>query len=189
VQLGMMRWVVQLGLEDAAVLDGLPGSAGRNLPGSVGGGDATWDVVSPTLPDPRLGGVTVVDAVAVATLSSDHVSLAGARVKRTFLLRVRPGTPPSVQEEFEADLSAMPRYIDTIRSWALSRVDQAASPSPWTHVWEQEFASLAGLDGEYTTNPYHWAGVDRWFDGEIPHAIVERRLAQWLYRAAGPVLP
>jgi hypothetical protein len=37
-------------------------------------------------------------------------------------------------------------------------------------------------------NPYHWAGVDRWFDAEIPGAIVEWRLAQWLYEAAGPVL-
>jgi hypothetical protein len=185
----MTRWVVQLGLAEAAVLDGLPGSAGCNLRGSVGGGDATWDVVSPALPVPGLLGVTVVDAVAVATLSSDHVPLAGARVKRTFLLRVRPGTPPRVREQFEAELAAMPRYVDTIRSWALSRVDQTASPSPWTHVWEQEFESLAGLDGEYTTNPYHWAGVDRWFDGEIPDAIVERRLAQWLYQAAGPVLP
>jgi hypothetical protein len=64
--------------------------------------------------------------------------------------------------------------------WPTSRrhVDQATCPSIWTHVWEEEFASAAELNGEYAMNPYHWAGVDRWFDAEIPGAIVEWRLAR-----------
>jgi hypothetical protein len=184
----MIRWVVQLGLDEATVLDGLPGSAGRNLPGCLRGGDATWDVLAPTFPEPGIDGVEVVDAVAITPLAGAHVSLDGPRVKRTFLFRVQPGTPVDVQEQFEAELAAMPRYIDAIHSWALGRVDQATRPSIWTHVWEQEFASAADLNGEYAMNPYHWAGVDRWFDAEIPGAIVEWRLAQWLYEAAGPVL-
>ena len=185
----MTRWVVQLGLREGADLGRLPGSANRNLRDCLRGGDATWDVVSPTFPEPGIDGMNVVDAVAVAPLAGVHVALAGPRVKRTFLFRVQPGTPLRLQEQFEAELVAMPRYIDTIRSWALGRVDHVTGPSFWTHVWEQEFASLDGLSGEYTTNPYHWAGIDRWFDPEIPGAIVDRRLAQWLYEAASPVLP
>jgi hypothetical protein len=185
----MTRWVVQLGLDEAAVLDSLPGSVGRNLRDCLDGGDATWDVVSPAFPQPGIDGAKIVDAVAVAPVSGAHVSLAGPRVKRTFLFRVHPGTATDVRDQFEAELAAMPRYIDTIGSWALSRVDQVLCPSYWTHVWEQEFASVAGFSGEYTTNPYHWAGIDRWFDAEIPGAIVERRIAQWLYEPAGPVLP
>jgi len=72
---------------------------------------------------------------------------------------------------------AMPEHIATIRSWALSRVDGASGPTRWTHAWEQEYVDIAGLTGEYLLNPYHWAHVDRWFDGEVPGAIVEPALA------------
>jgi hypothetical protein len=185
----MTRWVVQLRLEEAAVLDGLPGSAGRHLPGSVGEGDATWDVVSATVPETSADGVRVVDTVALAPLVGVHVPFAGPRIKRTLLVRVRPGTSADAQAQFEAELAAMARYIDTIRSWALSRVDQDLARCRWTHVWEQEYESVAGLRGEYMTNPYHWAGVDRWFDGEMPTAIVEPSLAHVFYEARGPVLP
>jgi hypothetical protein len=82
----------------------------------------------------------------------------------------------------------MPRYISSIRSWALSRVDQAASPSRWTHVWEQEYESVSGLRGEYMMSRYHWAGVDRWFDHEIPDAIVDDELIHVFYATDGPVL-
>jgi hypothetical protein len=185
----MTRWVVQLGLDQDADLDRLPGSANRNLRDCLRGGDATWEVVSPTFPEPGIDGVKVIDAVAVAPLMGGHVPFSGPRVKRTFLFRVHPGTPSRIQEQFEAELAEMPRYIDTIQSWSLGRIDDVTGPSLWTHVWEQEFASLEGLNGEYTTNAYHWAGIDRWFDAEIPGAIVDRRLAQWLYEAPGPVLP
>jgi len=68
----------------------------------------------------------------------------------------------------------MPEHISTIRSWRLSRV---VDNSRWTHVWEQEYASLDGLTGEYMTNPYHWTTVDAWFDAEVPEHIVEPELA------------
>jgi hypothetical protein len=82
----------------------------------------------------------------------------------------------------------MPRHIATIGSWALSHVDHELAPSRWTHVWEQEYASVDGLRGDYMRSPYHWAGVDRWFDGEVPRSIVEPELAHVFYTAAGPVL-
>jgi hypothetical protein len=185
----MTRWVAQLSLDRGVTLEGLPGTAGRHLPGSVGGGDATWDMVGARLPDPGVRGVRVVDAVALAPLSGAHVSLDGARVKRTLLLRVRPGTPPEVQEQFESELAAMPLHVAAIRSWALSRVDHRLAPSRWTHVWEQEYESVDGLRGDYMRSPYHWAGVDRWFDGEAPRSIVEPEIAHVFYTAAGPVLP
>lgn len=130
----------------------------------------------------------MLEAVAVAPLLGGLAPFAGPRAKRSFLFRVRPDVPEEIAERFETELAAMPRFVGSICSWALSRVDQNVSPSYWTHVWEQEFASLDGLNGDYAMHPYHWAGVDRWFDAETPGAIVEGRLAQWLYEASGPVL-
>ena len=185
----MTRWVVQLYLDEGTDLTGLQGSVCRNLrEACLRAGDVTWEVTSPTLPQPGIDGVKVVDAVAVAPLLGVHIPLTGPRVKRTFLFRVQPGTPSPVRAQFEAELTQMPRYIDTIKSWALGRVDPVTGPSFWTHVWEQEFASLEGVNGDYTTNEYHWAGIDRWFDPENPRSIVDRRLGQWLYEAPGPVL-
>jgi len=184
----MTRWVVEVDADDGAALDALPGSAGRHLPGSVGGGTATWDVVAAGPPVPGVAGVRVLDVVALAPLCSAHVAWDGPRVKRTLLLRVRPGTPAAVQEHFESELAAMPRYIPTIRSWALSRADQAAAASRWTHVWEQEYESVDGLRVGYMMSPYHWAGVDRWFDAEVPASIVEPEVAHVFYAAPGPVL-
>jgi hypothetical protein len=185
----MTRWVAQLALADGAPLDGLPGSAGRHLPGSVGGGDATWDVVAPQLPRTAAAGVRVLEAVALEPLCGAHVQWDGPRVKRTLLLRVRPATAPVVREQFEAELAAMPRYIPAIRSWALSRVDLSVAPTRWTHAWEQEYETVDGLRSEYMRSAYHWAGVDRWFDGEVPGSIVEPEVAHVFYSAAGPVLP
>jgi Stress responsive A/B Barrel Domain len=183
-----MRWVLQLAVDDGVPLDGLPGVAARHEPGSRGPADATWDVVSDGVPDPARPGVRVLDAVALAPLASVHVAFDGPRIKRTLLLRVHPGTPSERVERFERELAAMPRYIASIRSWSLSRVDRAVSPSRWTHVWEQEYESVSGLRGEYMMSPYHWAGVDRWFDHEIPDAIVADELIHVFYATDGPVL-
>ena len=70
---------------------------------------------------------------------------------------------------------------DSIRSWALSGVDQERTPSRWTHAWEQEYATLDGLRRDYMLHPYHWAGVDRWFDPEMPDRIVELDLVHVFY--------
>ncbi|MDI2131964.1 Dabb family protein [Yinghuangia seranimata] len=175
----MTRWTALAG-PDTPVPPGAVG--GPDLPGSVGGTGATWDA---TGDEPPTG---ATEALALTPVRSQAVPLDGRRVKRTLLLTVREGTPAEVVERFEADLTAMPEHITSIRGWALSRVDQARTPSVWTHVWEQEFADVEGLTGEYLMHPYHWTYVDRWFDGEQPGSIVEPRLAHVFRWADGPVL-
>ena len=96
-----------------------------------------------------------------------------------------PGAPPDAVARFEADLAEMPDHIDTIRSWALSRT---TGRSPWTHAWEQEFATLDGLTGEYMLHPFHWTTVDAWFDAEVPDHVVGPVLAHLYAEYAGPVL-
>jgi hypothetical protein len=196
------RWVLQLDrVGDAAddavatALAALPGSAGLHLPGSHGPAAATWDVVSDEHPRAMLPGgarpavLRVVDAVALAPLDGGRAVIAGSRVKRTLLLRVRADAAADVVHRFERDLAAMPRYIPAIRGWALGRVDTARGPSPWTHVWEQEYETVEGLRGDYMRSPYHWAGVDRWFDTELPDCLVDPELVHVFYESPGPVLP
>lgn len=176
----MTRWVA-LASADAPVPDGVAG--GPDLPGSVGGLGATWDATGDAPPE------GAAQVVALVPVRSKVVPLAAARrVKRTLLLTVRDGADPEAVARFEADVAAMPEHIATIRSWALSRVDQQRTPSLWTHVWEQEFADVAGLSGEYLTHPYHWTYVDRWFDGEVPDSIVEPQLAHLFRWTDGPVI-
>ncbi|MGC0415506.1 Dabb family protein [Embleya sp. AB8] len=179
----MTRWVVLAATMPA------PGtsvvSAGPDLPGSVGGHGCSWDLVADTSPELPAG----ADAVALLPVRAGFVPLTGRRVKRTLLLTVRSGTSDAVRAEFESDLVAMPEHIPTIASWALSRVDPRGPASRWTHVWEQEFADVEGLTGEYLLNPYHWAHVDRWFDGEVPGSIVESALAHVFRWSEVPAIP
>jgi Stress responsive A/B Barrel Domain len=158
-------------------------SGGPDLPGSTGPLRMTWDVAAEDLRSVWPGLPSGADIVPLIPVVADHVPFAGARVKRTLLLRVRPGTPDATVRRFEAELAAMPRHITSIRSWALSRTTGA-----WTHVWEQEFADLDGLTGEYLRHPYHWTCVDRWFDSESPRHIVEPAIAHLFRWAEGPVL-
>lgn len=173
----MTRWVA-LAAADVPIPAGTVG--GPDLPGSVGGLGATWDAVGERAPE------GAAEAVALQPVGVRQVPLDGRRVKRTLLLSVRPGTPDETVRRFEADVMAMPDHITTIRSWALSRV--ATPGSVWTHVWEQEFADVAGLTGEYLMHPYHWTYVDRWFDGEMPGSIVAPKLAHVFRWVDGPVL-
>ncbi|MBO0676682.1 Dabb family protein [Mycolicibacterium sp. S2-37] len=97
-------------------------------------------------------------------------------VYRTLLLRVRPGTDETVVRRFEDDLRLLPRHVQTIHAWQLSRVENATGTVPWTHVFEQEFTDLDGLMGPYLMHPIHWAVVDQWFDPECPQMIVRDRV-------------
>lgn len=173
---------------DAAAAPGVQHcSGGVDLPGSTGGLGAAFDLTGDLAPDGALSNLPgEVDVAALAPLASHIVPLEqSGRVKRTLLLTVRAGTPAAVVEQFEADLVAMPAHIDAIKSWSLSRVE---GESRWTHAWEQEFADVDGLNGDYLLHPYHWTHVDRWFDSEVPGSIVEPQIAH-LYRwATGPVL-
>ncbi|MGW0057113.1 Dabb family protein [Nocardia nova] len=145
----------------------------------------TWDVTCADLGAAWPGRPADADAVALTRLAGARVAWSGKRIKRTLLLRVRPETAPAVVSRFEADLAAMPGHIAAIGSWTLSRADHPR----WTHAWEQEFADLDKLNGDYLLHPYHWTCVDRWFDPEMPGAIVDPAIAH-LYRwADGPLLP
>lgn len=213
-----MRVVTMLHVEgelddarDAAIRRAVAGAAaavagvrrthlGRHLPGSVRGGHYTWDVSfdggdpgalhqAPSLQPLVADGALRLDTVA---FEPQHLAVPepGIRdcVKRTLFLRVLPGTPPDIVERFERDTMGMPRYIDAIRNWAFSRVDAELHPTPWTHVWEQEFQELRGLQEDYMLSPYHWGLVDGWFDPECPQRIVDTHLAHVYCPAAVTIL-
>jgi hypothetical protein len=188
-------------LRDAAAK--LPGvlrsQFGRHLPGTLGGGDYTWDAWlderAPRLDawlasEPLRGALAAagarVDAVRFRP-QSGHVAEPRIRqpIKRTLLLRVFPDTPPDLVARFEADLCRMPDHIGAIRNWACSRTDPALQPTQWTHVWEQEYERLEGLQVDYMSHPYHWGYIDAYFDPESGRQIVDTRLAHVFYRAEG----
>lgn len=169
-------------------------------------------LIEPTLPGVRNGGDVLVHlrfaepaarARAVADLDRlltqpavRHVNGATYRgtttpgadgtgtVYRTLLLRVRDGIAEATVRRFEDDLRLLPRYVRTIHSWQLSRVEDAVGASPWTHVFEQEFTDVDGLMGPYLMHPIHWAYVDRWFDPECPDMIVRDRVCHSFCRTA-----
>ena len=75
------------------------------------------------------------------------------------------------------------------RSW--SRLPETAPqpmPHRWTHLWEQEFDRLEGLEQDYMLHPFHWGHVDRWFDPEMPERVVDPWLAHLACVAHAPVL-
>ncbi|BBY18255.1 Dabb family protein [Mycolicibacterium litorale] len=174
--------------------------------------DADHVIVEPTLPGVRNGGDILVhlrfddltarsDAVAKldellrrpavrhyngATYSGEPTPGADGTgtVYRALLLRVRPGTTEETVRSFEDDLRLLPRYVRSIHSWQLSRVEDAVGTSPWTHVFEQEFTDVDGLMGPYLMHPIHWAYVDRWFDPECPDMIVQDRVCHSFCRNA-----
>ena len=155
------------------------------LPGVHNGGDliaqfrfadeAHWKATEPRL-------AAVLDGPSVAHVDSAFHAAGSAEAKaprleggvyRALFLSIDSGTEPGVVERFEAEMRAMPRYIAPIANCRLGRVMHAGGARRWTHVWEQEYASLADLTGPYMTHPYHWAWVDRWFDAECPQRIVD----------------
>ena len=157
-------------------------------PPGLGAGAVTWECVTdrsardllghPAVFAALRGSAEVETAVTLLPLASAYVETGPPLVKRTLLLRVRRDAPDAARERFEADLAAMPEHISTIRSWRLSRVAGTGDDRDrWTHAWEQEYATLDGLTGEYMTNPFHWTTVDAWFDAEFPDHIVEAELA------------
>lgn len=168
-----------------ARIETLPGvrhaAIGRNLPGSWGAGDYTLDLqFAPGWPESpahdvglaaALSGMAEVDSVAYSPISG---GLRAPRLRdgiwRTLMLRVRPQAPHWQVRGLEQDLLRMPEYMPGILNWRLARV---LSPGTWTHVWQQEFASVDDLLGEYLMHPFHWGRVDRWFDPEFPEWTVD----------------
>ncbi|WP_241302874.1 Dabb family protein [Burkholderia stabilis] len=152
----------------------------RNQEGSWGAGDYTLDVLrdAPAV-DPaadfaalaRLPGVARVDG-AVCRPIGGGLSEPGLRdgVWRTLMLRARPQASGTQVAALESELLQMPAFMPGIRNWRLSRIE---TPGAWTHVWQQEFAHVGDLLGEYLMHPYHWGWVDRRFDAESPDWTVD----------------
>ena len=192
---------IERAVTQAAALAGVRRShLGRHYPGAAGGGQYTWDVSFDgrdpgTLHQSRGLRQLVADGrLRLDTVAFERQHLAVPEpdirdcVKRTLFLRVLPGTPPEAVERFERDMLGMPRYIDAIRNWAFSRTDPELHPTPWTHVWEQEYRELDGLEEDYMLSPYHWGLVDGWYDPESPQRIVDTNLAHVYCPAATTIL-
>jgi hypothetical protein len=157
----------------------LRSEVGRNLPGTLNGGDYTLDLVFEDAAAPRWLRRWVGSrgrrawgrarrGRRVATSPGGRPRRAPRLRSRTLLLRVEPGRLPRVAR-FERELAAMPDHIPAIRNWHFARV---CGPSGWSHVWTQEFETVDGLQADYLVHPYHWAVVDRWFDPESPERVV-----------------
>ncbi len=170
------------------------------LPGTRNGGDILmhlrfadkheWNSaarqLTTLLGDPVVGHVNGATYTGIP-VSTERAASPGT-VYRTLLLRVAPGTEERTIAHFEADLRLLPRYVETITAWQLSRVESATGASKWTHVFEQQFTDVEGLLGPYLMHPIHWAWVDRWFDPECPEVIVRDRVCHSFCRTDTAVL-
>ncbi len=152
----------------------LPGvrhvALGRNMAGSFGAGDYTLDLAFADGPHiglaAALRGLAEVDSAVYRPIGGGQRDpLLRAGVWRTLMFRVRPQASEQQIRALERDLLRMPDYMPGILNWRLARV---VSADAWTHVWQQEFASVNDLLGEYLMHPFHWGWVDRWFDPECP---------------------
>lgn len=76
---------------------------------------------------------------------------------------------------YDADLAGM-----RVKRTRLLTVRQGVSKSV-----VEEFEHEDHVNRPYVINDYHWAFVDRWFDGEVPGSIVEQQLAHVFRRTDG----
>jgi hypothetical protein len=102
----------------------------------------------------------------------------GPGIWRGLVFRVAPHAPADLVQRLEATTLMLPKYVQEIRSWALSTVACSEGSKAFSYVWEQEFDSVADLTGPYMTNPVHWGIVDGFFDAEYPEYIVDPQLVQ-----------
>ncbi|MBY4766605.1 Dabb family protein [Burkholderia ambifaria] len=169
---------IERGLRDAA--HALPGASrvalARNLEGCWGAGDYTLDVLRDERATDftelaRVPGVARIDGAACRAIGGGLREPAlRDGVWRTLMLRVRPEADEARVRDLERELLRMPAFMPGIRNWRLSRI---VTPGAWTHVWQQEFAQVGDLLGEYLLHPYHWGWVDRRFDAESPDWTVD----------------
>lgn len=159
------------------------------LAGSRNGGDVLWRLsfadqgawraTESAVDDVLTESVTHVDG---AEYTTDSPTTTGRRsdeagtVYRTLLMRADPSAPEATRAQFERETLGMPGHLPGMTAWRLARVDRAIGASGWTHVWEQEFATLADLTGAYMMHPIHWGSIDRWFDPESPDHLVRDRV-------------
>lgn len=179
----------------------LPGlgtvSLAANFVPEYGAGHYTWDLVYPDRATAEAARASsfwreqLLPALdrhcrARAALGLETLG-AGARapalasgVKRTALFRLLPGVSPELQARFARDTLEMAAQIPAILNWRLSRAValawDAPDCAPWSFVWEQEYATLDGLNVDYMVHPHHWAHIDRWFDPESGAQIIDTAL-------------
>jgi hypothetical protein len=199
--------LVALLAEHGPALPGVQTSAaGRTLPRALNGGQVLWriafgseqqcrhahassgwqEAIMPAL-SPAQG--AIVDWMAY---DADHVDAGRSQGKaglwRCLCVAVDDGTPAREIRQFERDLLEMPGRVSAIRNWTLGAVVAGGPPRRWTHVWEQEFVDVSGLEGEYMVDPVHWGLVDGWFDPECPQRIVDPMLIHAAMDIRGPVI-
>lgn len=174
------------------------------LPGVYNGGDAIWRAsfanraaceaalrseawapAAKLLADPAV--TTHLDAVGYAT-GTVGGPIDGGGLYRVALFRAAIDPTPERLAAFSAQTASLPRAIASIRRWQLATADEASGPHRWTHVWEQEYADRAGLEGPYMMHPAHWAHVERWFDPEYPEFLVHPLLVHSFCAIDRPVI-
>jgi Stress responsive A/B Barrel Domain len=189
--------------EAAAELPGVVGSwaAPVSPVGVINAGDVVWRTVFRTESEAMTAPLAPAwRAVVAPALESARVTSVGYRVSRMgpgpdapgiwrgLIFRIMPHGFPGLARQLEQELLLFPKYISTIRGWALSPVSFVEGPKAFTHVWEQEYDDLDGLTGEYMTHPIHWGLVDRFFDAESPVCIVDPQLTQIVGPIGGTIL-
>ena len=97
-------------------------------------------------------------------------------IYRVALFCANHNATPRRVAAFGEDTARMPRYIKRIRNWQLSRVTESSGRRPWTHVWEQEYEDIGGLQHAYMMHPHHWGHIDRWFDPECQDWLIDTYL-------------
>jgi hypothetical protein len=137
------------------------------------------------LADPRL--VSLVEHVAFAGGTRGGIS-PGRGLYRVALFCANRNPTADRLARFDAETRAMPCHVRSIRRWQLSTPLEASGSRHWTHVWEQEYDDLAGLQGPYMLHPCHWADVDRWFDPEDPDWLIDPVLCHSYCLTSAPVI-
>jgi len=165
------------------------------LPGSFNGGDlivhlqfddaaalqacvaqTQWRTqVEPLLAD-RARVAHIDSALYDAGRSGTRAAQLSAGIYRVAFFAVEPQAAPPSIAQYEADLLLMPMHLPRMLNWSLSRISRGVGTRAWTHVWEQEYATLDALTVDYMVHPVHWGYVDRWFDPECPERIVDLTL-------------
>lgn len=161
----------------------------QNLEGSFGAGDYTFDAHFLDENSLLLGRKTMEwaavftpdsDAILKRTILLEAKLISGGlrrptlrnAIKRTAYFRLLPSASAAAVAALERATLDMPLYMAGMVNWSLSR----AVGDEWTYIWEQEYARLDDLVGEYMSHPHHWSHVDTWFDPEFAWQIVDTTL-------------
>ncbi len=193
--------------ERGPALPGVKSSAvGRTLPRALNGGQVMWRLVFATEQQIwdahastawQQGIMPSLSPAAGASVDwmiyrADHFDTGRSQGQtglwRCLCMAVDDGTPAPQIRQFERDLLEMPGLVGAIRNWTLGAVVASGGRRRWTHVWEQEFVDVTGLEGEYMVHPVHWGLVDGWFDPECPQRIVDPMLIHAAMDIKGAVI-